>query len=55
MSCHKVDMERHYITSCVHLDSVGIVFVLVTATHVQVALVICVGYLDGVFDRAGWI
>lgn len=53
MSRHKVDMECHHIASCVHLDLVGVVFVLVTAALIQVALVICVGHLDRVLDRPG--
>lgn len=53
MSCHKVDMERYHITSCVHLDFVGVVFVLVTTALIQVAFVTGVCYLDGVLDRAG--
>lgn len=55
MSCHEVDMERHHITGCVHLDFVGVVFVLVTAAEIQVALVTGVRYLDGILDRAGGV
>lgn len=55
MSCHKVDMECHHITSCVHLDFVDVVFVLVTAALIQVALVIGIRYLDGILDRAGGV
>lgn len=55
VSCHKVDMECHHITSCVHLYFVGVVFVLVAAALIQVALVICVRYFDGVLDRSSWV
>lgn len=55
MSCHKVDVECHHITSCVHLDVVDIVFVLVAAALVKVALVICVRHLHGIFDWASWV
>ena len=55
MRCHKVNMECHHITSCIHLDFVDIVFVLISAALIQVALVICVRYLDRVLDWAGWV
>lgn len=52
MSRHKIDMECYNITSRVNLNFVRVVFVLVTAAEIQVAIVICVCYLDGVLDRA---
>lgn len=55
MSCHEVDMECDHVTSCVDLDLVGVVFVLVTAAEIQVALVTGVRYLDGILDRAGGV
>lgn len=55
MGCHKVDMKCHDITSRVDLDFVGVILVLVATALIQVAFVICVRYLDGILDRAGWV